>query len=140
MNKLEDKKVSYLLGIVIALVALTFVFILTRSGNKEPVYSIDNGVLQISSMYGQKINLSDIQSVQLKYDPPANLKRVNGYGFGSIVKGKCSSDLGAVTVFIDTSKPPYIYLMTSEGLVVLNDKSAADTQSFYEKLNSSVSK
>lgn len=135
----KNKPVSFIVGLAIALIALTIFFITMISGNKKPVYSIEGGVFKISSMYGQSVSLADIQNVQLKSDPPVNLKRVNGYGMGSVIKGKCTSDLGDVTVYIDTSKPPFIYLTTSSGLVVLNDQTAEETQSLYDQLNSSIS-
>lgn len=135
---MEKKKASLILGSIIAVVVLVFVVVLTTTGNKAPVYSIDNGTFKISSMYGQEISLSDVSSVQLKTNLPANLSRTNGYGFGSILKGKCSSDLGNVTVYVDTSKPPFIYLTTSSGLIILNDQSADKTQALYDTLNSSV--
>jgi hypothetical protein len=76
--------------------------------------------------------------VQLKTDLPANLSRVDGYGVGTIVKGKCTSDSGNVTVYIDTAKPPFIYLETKFGLIILSDQDKAKTQSLYDKLNADI--
>lgn len=134
----KSRRIALITGPVIAAAALLVVFFTTIGGNKAPVYSVGNGVFSISSMYGQSVNLSDIRSVQLKTTVPSNLRRVNGYGFGSIVKGKCTSDIGDVTVYIDTSKPPFLYVTTASGLIVLNCQSAEDTQSLYDQLNSAL--
>jgi hypothetical protein len=39
-----------------------------------------------------------------------------------------------VTVYIDTSKPPFIYLTTENGLIILNDRTAEKTQALYDLL------
>ena len=137
-KKDQKKAVSFIISAVIVLVSLIFVFIITLTGNRKPVYSIDNGVFRISSMYGQEISLSDISSVQLKDGLPSNLSRVNGYGFGTTIKGKCKSDMGEVTVYIDTSKSPFIYIKTPSEWIILNDQTAEETESLYENLISSV--
>jgi hypothetical protein len=127
-----------IIGVAIAVIALIMVLIVSLNGSKPTVYSINNDIFKISTAYGKSIKLSDIKSIQLKNDLPSNLSRVDGYGFSTIVKGKCTSDIGNVTVYIDTSKPPYIYISTTSGLVILNDQSKLKTQSLYEKLNSDI--
>lgn len=70
---------------------------------------------------------------------PAKLRRTNGYGFGTIIKGHCSSDIGNVTVYIDTSKPPFIYLTTANGLIIIfNDETAEKTHALYEDLQKAI--
>ncbi len=115
-----------------------FVMISAQKGGNPPVYTIANGVFTIDSNYGQEIRLSDIRSVEQKTELPGNLRRTNGYGLGSIAKGKCSSDLGDLTVYLDTSKPPFIYLDTTSGLVVLNDQTAEKTAVLFEDLKSAI--
>ena len=110
-------------------------------GAREPVYTVsaESGVFTIESMYGLTVNLLDIESIELKAQLPGDLSRTNGYGgAGSILKGHCSSDIGPVTVFLDTSVPPFIYLITADVTLILNTSSEAETRALYDKLLAAV--
>ncbi|KLU59792.1 hypothetical protein CEB3_c39260 [Peptococcaceae bacterium CEB3] len=130
VKKLGSITIVAIVGIIIAISMIISL--------KPPVYSINNGIFSISTEFGQKIYLSDIKSVQLKNELPANLSKVDGLGIGTILKGKYSSDIGDVTVYIDTSAPPFIYINTKFGLIILNDRAKTQTQTLYEELNSNV--
>ena len=130
----EKKRLPMLLGIGITAVTLIFVAVLLVSGSKPPVYSVGNGTFTISSDYGQKIKFSDIKSVQLKNTLPAGLSKVNGFNLGSILKGKFSSKAGDATLYVDTAKPPFLYLTTRSGLIILNDQTTSKTQALYRRL------
>ena len=125
-------------GLIIAAIALVVVLVVFISGSEPTVYTLSGGELQISGSYGQTIQLSDIQSVEMKTDLPGNLKRTNGYGLGSVIKGYCSSDIGDVTVYIDTAKPPFIYLTTKSGTIILCDETAEKTGELYSSLAAAV--
>ena len=141
-NNSPDKPFNKIIPTVIILILAgaigIFAFVTAQKGGKPPVYAVANGVFSIDSSYGQEIKLSDIRSVELKTEVPGNLRRTNGYGLGSVIKGKCSSDLGDLTVYLDTSKPPFIYLDTASGLVVLNDQTAEKTNALFEDLKSAI--
>jgi len=140
--QIEGKKQTphkIIIGIGIATAALIFTFVLFFTGNKPTVYTIKGGIFDISTQYGQTISISDIQSIELKDTVPAKLRRTNGYGLGTIIKGHCSSDIGNVTVYIDTSKPPFIYLTTANGLIIIfNDETAEKTHALYEDLQKAI--
>lgn len=107
---------------------------------KPPVYSVSGGVFTIDTSYGESIALSDIKSVQLKNELPAGLSKIDGIDFGSIDKGKFTSKAGDATVFIDAGDPPFIYLDTTSGLVIVNNRSKIKTESLYNILNSDIRK
>lgn len=130
--------IKVVVGIIIAAAALTVALVIFLSGSKPTVYTIAGGELQITGSYGQTIQLADIQKVELKTDLPGNLRRTNGYGLGSVIKGYCSSDMGDVSVYIDTSRPPFIYLTTKSGTVILCDETAEKTKELYSSLTAAV--
>lgn len=136
----KEQKNNNIIKMIISITTVIIVGIIiavsVKISLKPPVYSINNGILTIATEFGQKIYLSDIKSMQLKNDLPANLSKVNGSGIGTILKGKYSSSIGDVTVYIDTSVPPFIYINTKSGLIILNDQSK--TQTLYEELKLSV--
>lgn len=126
------------IGLVIVIGVITAIF-MVNSG-KPPVYSLNNGILDISTEFGQKIDLADIKSIQMKNELPAGLNKVNSLGLGTVLKGKFTSDSGDVTVYADSSKPPFIYIATPSGLIILNDQSPAKTRTLFDKINSAVNK
>lgn len=129
-----------LVAIGVTIAVLVFCAVLFYKGSQPTVYSIENGNFVISTEYGQTIKLSNIKGIEVKDGLPANLSRTNGYGIGNILKGHCSSNIGNVDVYVDTSKPPFLYLSTTSGVVIINGQSKAETQALYDKLNSAIGK
>lgn len=126
------------LAVGISAIGLLVILAVTLIGNRPPNYSIKDGSFAISTDYGETIRLSDIKQIELKSELPSNLSRTDGYGFGTIIKGKCSSGIGNVTVYLDTSVTPYVYLTTSSGTVILNDQTAEKTRALYKELAAAV--
>lgn len=137
-SSLLDKRT--MIGVGFAIIVALLVGISMYFSSKPPVYVISNGTLVISTQYGQGVNLSEIRSVKLKNDLPVIQSKINGLGLGSIEKGKFSSDIGNVTLYIDTSKPPFIYINTASELIILNDQSKSKTEALFNKLNSDIKK
>jgi len=129
-----------MIGIVLAIIVALLVGISMYFSSKPPVYSISDGTLVISTQFGENVNLLDVQSVQLKNDLPVIQSKINGLGLGAIEKGKFSSDIGKVTLYIDTSKPPFIYIKTTSELIILNDQSKLKTEALFDELNSDIKK
>jgi hypothetical protein len=129
-----------MIGIGFAIIVFLLVGVSMYFSSKPPVYTVSNGTLIISTQFGEKVNLSEIQSVQLKDDLPVIESKINGLGLGSIQKGKFSSDIGNVTLYIDSSKPPFIYINTTSELIILNDQSKSKTEKFFNELNLDIKK
>lgn len=127
--------IKTMIGIGFAIIVFLLVGVSMYFSSKPPVYTISNGTLIISTQFGEKVNLSEIQSVQLKDDLPVIESKINGLGLGSIRKGKFSSDIGNVTLYIDSSKPPFIYIKTTSELIILNDQSKSKTETLFNELN-----
>ncbi|HEY8909392.1 MAG TPA: DUF3784 domain-containing protein [Desulfosporosinus sp.] len=137
-SSLLNKKT--IIGIGFMIIVALLVGISMYYSSKPPVYSISNGTLVISTQYGENVKLSEIQSVQLKNELPVIQSKINGLGLGSIQKGKFSSNMGNVTLYIDTSKPPFIYMKTTSELIILNDQSKSKTEALFTELNSDIRK
>lgn len=135
-EKSSGKNIAVIITIVLTVLVAFAVGILLYSGSRPPIYSVSETTFDISSMYGKSIELEEIQSVQLKEDLPEIISKINGFnGVGTILKGRFSSDIGDVTLFIDSSKPPFIYIQTETEMIILNDQSGSKTEALYEELN-----
>ena len=130
----SSDKLAAILGTAIGAVVLTAIIISFSVNSKPPVYTLKNGSLIISTAFGQTVRLSDIQSVALKNDVPDIGTKLNGLGLGSILKGRFSTGAGDAMLYVDTSKPPFIYIKTANETIILNDSTKAKTQNLYSEL------
>lgn len=122
-----------LICVFTAAIFATFIVSVFNSG-RPPVFTVGGGSLKISTDFGETVSLSDIQNVQLKTNMPDNLIKTDGLGLGSMLKGEFQSGGEEMKVYVDTSKPPFIYINTTHGLIIINDQTKAKTQSLYEEL------
>ncbi|MDQ7095210.1 hypothetical protein REC12_16555 [Desulfosporosinus sp. PR] len=128
------------MGIIMAVIILAATMIYSHFfvTTKSPAISISNKAITISESNGTTINFSDIKNIQEKDNAPANLSKIYGYNDGTVLRGKFQSDGNDMMVYIDLSKPPFIYITTRTGMVIINDQTSAETHSLYEQLKSKI--
>lgn len=136
------KKGKNITGIIAACMLLLPVVLLVSielsASSNPPVFTINDGVLNISTTYGEDVNLSDIKNIELKNTMPDNLSKKSGTNMGSILKGQFKTDGNVVDVYVDASKPPFIYISTTDGLLIINDQTKLKTQALYNQLKSDI--
>ena len=130
----RKSKVIGIAGIAVAVIAIAFAIYSVVGSSQPTTYSFNDTSLKISAQFGESIDYADMTSVQLQNDMPPNLVKISGANLGSILKGDFESNGTHLKVYVDTSVPPFIYLETTNGLVVFNDQSAEQTQSLYEEI------
>jgi len=126
-----------LIGSVIAMLALITigVGVLLHFSSKPAEYTLGNGILNISGMYGQEIPINEICNLEIRDTIPEVLTKTNGSGLGTMMKGYFKlKDIGAAKLFVDTSKPPFVYVKTDSIIMILNCEESENTKAFYEKL------
>lgn len=136
-EKKQIRTVAIALGIVFS---VTFVSVcgLLYFSSLPNSYEVQGKQLTVSGLYGETLNLSQTRSLELKQSLPQIESRTNGSSLGSMQKGSFRTADGPVTLFVDSSKPPFIYLNTGAKLVILNTPTAQETQKLYEKLRSAT--
>lgn len=133
--KQKRKKMALLIGsLAFSIIVVAVVFFTIIRLARPTVYIIKDGTLQISTAFGESVSLSEIEKVELKNTMPDNLSKVNGLDLDTVLKGKFKTDSDTIHVYVDTSKPPFIYIYTKDGLTIINNQTKNDTQSLYEKL------
>ena len=141
-NGRRAKKTATTAGVVITAVILiasaVLVFVLLTGSKKPPVYTVSGTSLGISAQFGETVALSDITGVQLRDTMPDNLKRTNGAALGTILKGNFKSGGDSMKIYADTSAPPFIYIDTASGLVIINDQTADKTRALFRELQDAI--
>ena len=130
--------IGLIIGLVIVIVALGGVGYLLVSSSIPPAYTVSDSELKISGLYGESIAFSDIVDIKLNNTLHPNLFRTNGAALGSSLKGNFQSNGTKLKIFVDSSKPPFIYLYTSSLVIIINDQSADKTQALYQELQSKI--
>jgi len=126
-----------LIGVVVGFLVLTMAGVgtLLYFSNKPAEYSIQDGTMRIGGLYGEEIKLSDIVSITLKEQIPEIQFKNNGSALGSQKKGYFKlKDIGKAKLFVNTNKPPFIFVNVKSGLRILNTNEPAETEKLYEKL------
>ena len=141
----ENKKLrkgawkQFVLPVGIVVVSLIFVAVLMFFSSQQTKVTFNDDGVQIHGMYGDIYAWDSIEVVRLMEELPAIERRTNGSAVGSNLKGHFrTTELGSVKLFVNTQRPPFIYLETEDGVTIFNMKNEDQTQEIYEELLSQV--
>ena len=106
---------QFALPVGIVVVTLIFVAVLMYfSSQSTKVTFVEEGI-QIHGMYGDVYMWESIENVKLMAEFPTIEMRTNGSALGSNLKGHFRTrELGSVKLFVNTQKPPFIYIETDD--------------------------
>ncbi len=137
-NKEKKTKLTTLVFVLVIL----FVIGLMTYGLIPAKTHFDNDTVQFSGMYGLKMDISEIDQVELAYEIPAIKMRTNGFSFGTVKKGFFKLDeLGRSRLLIHSDKPPYLIISKNDGKkTIINFKDKSTTESVYFKLKAFLGK
>ena len=133
LRKGAGKRVALLVGIVV--VTFTLIAILMFfSSQATKVTFLEEGV-QIQGMYGEVYTWESIKGIKLIEELPTIELRTNGSALDSNLKGHFRTrELGEVKLFVNTQKPPFIYLETDNGTTIFNMENAEETQEVFKEM------
>ncbi len=126
------------LGLIIGLLAAVTigVGVMLYFSAKPTEYTLQDGALKISGMYGQTVQVSEIKNLELRESIPDIVFKSNGSGLGNKCKGYFKlRDIGEVKLFVDLSKSPYIYFENGAEKIILNCEDSDKTKELYEALS-----
>jgi hypothetical protein len=86
-------------------------------------------------LYGRRVDWEKIDKVSLEEKLPQIKARTNGASIGEINKGNFRlSDKSRAVLYIFSSQPPFIYIESKQGLIIINDKDKEVTLKFYNEI------
>jgi hypothetical protein len=137
-NKAKKTKLTALIFVLVVL----FVIGLMTYGLIPAKAHFDSDTVRFSGMYGLKMNISDIEQVELAYEIPAIKMRTNGFSFGTVKKGFFKIEgLGRSRLLIHSDQPPYLIISKKDGKkTIINFKDKATTESVYIKIKALLNK
>lgn len=133
LRKGAEKQLVVSVGIAV----VTFIFVAVLmffSLQPTKVTFLEEGI-QIHGMYGEVYSWESIEDVELIEELPNIEMRTNGSALNSSLKGHFrTTEFGSVKLFVNTQKPPFIYLKTDNGITIFNMENKDETEGIYEEI------
>jgi hypothetical protein len=108
--ELPTKSKYFLWGVVIIL-TIFIIATITILGNKEPEAKIKNNIFELSGIYGYKVNIADITSIDTVQGIPPISMRTNGYALGNHLKGYFRlTDGNTVKLSVNLDSKPFLLI------------------------------
>ncbi|MBO7440165.1 MAG: hypothetical protein J6U21_10870 [Bacteroidales bacterium] len=128
------KGVAGTIAIAVIVLVVCAVIPLLIVGNQEPEITITDQQMQISGIYGNDYNLSDIESVTLQDECPVTTFKTNGFAMGKIKKGhfNVQNDGNCLLFLSGTGK--CIRIKTKSDVIYINFADEIVTMDLYGKL------
>lgn len=132
---------QFILPVGIVVATIVFVVVLMFFSSQQTNVTFTDDGIQIHGMYGDIYAWDSIKAVKLMEELPAIEWRTNGSALGPNLKGYFKTKkLGSVKLFVNTEKPPFIYLETDDGITILNLSGEDETKETYEKILGKIKK
>jgi len=97
---------------------------------------VNDDMLRITGLHSQKIQFSEMASVELKDELPTITARTGGFSLGGKRLGNfTTTEYGKVKLFLFNNIGPFIYVEKDDGeMIILNTNESSQTQSLYNQL------
>lgn len=134
MNGAKSGK-STKLGVGITVVTLLFVGVILYFSMQPTSISVSDEHIIIDGMYGDTIDWSSIEDLQLVDELPAISMRTNGSAVGATLRGHFKFESGdKAKLFVNKSKQPFITFSANETLYYMNLDDSAATIALFEDM------
>ena len=128
------KGVAGTIAIGVGVLAVVSIIPLLFFGNKEPEITFTNQQMQISGIYGNDYNLSDIESVTLQGECPVTTFKTNGFAMGKIKKGHFNVQNDGNCLLFLSGAGKCIRIKTKSDIIYINFADETVTMDLYGKL------
>jgi len=131
-----NRSTKIILGSIFAFLVFIGVLIYAGTFGSEIVVGAES--VQIKGLYGVEIMFADIQDIALEDSMPVILRRTNGFSAGGTLKGHFElQNVGGARLYVNVNNPPFIYIHTIGGLIIVNQEDRQSTEELYGILTSS---
>ena len=123
-SDVKNQKVGGLVGVLILILTIGGVGYLFLNGLKNSEIQFNENNLEITGMYGEKINRDGILGVRLVPELPEISIRSNGFSAGNFRKGYFRAKDGkTVKLIVNDKQKPFLMLDTQEGEIYFSSTS-----------------
>lgn len=106
-------------GVFILVGTLVFVIGLLGFGFNEDKLTFNSETVEFKGSYGETLNQSEIQSIELVNQLPKITLKTNGFALGTINKGYFKTEKGEIVkLILNSDNKPYILVTKSDGIKI----------------------
>ena len=128
------KGVAGTIAIAVIVLVVCAIIPLLIVGNQEPTITVTDQQMQISGIYGNDYNLSDIESVTLQDECPVTTFKTNGFAMGKIKKGHFNVQNDGNSLLFLSGNGKCIRIKTKFDVIYINFADETATMDLYGKL------
>ena len=128
------KGVAGTIAIAVIVLVVCAIIPLLIVGNQEPEITVTDQHMQISGIYGNDYNLSDIESVTLQDECPVTTFKNNGFAMGKIKKGHFNVQNDGNCLLFLSGSGKCIRIKTKSDVIYINFADETVTMDLYGKL------
>ncbi|SDM93330.1 DUF3784 domain-containing protein [Kriegella aquimaris] len=137
-EKVKSNKSQLKVGIIIIAASLVFVAAIFYLGYQEDKILLEKDQITLEGFYGEEIDPSQIQSVELVERLPEIKKRTNGFSSGSVHKGYFKQEGGkSVKLILNGEAKPYVLITKKNGERIYYSSRSTPNQKIYDQLKNS---
>ena len=104
-------------------------------GYQEDELIWDGDYIELEGFYGEKLNPSEIRSIQLVDQLPEITIRTNGFSSGTVHKGYFKvKDGKLIKLILNSENKPYIWISTNDGRDIYHSARKNKNREIYEKV------
>lgn len=131
---LKKRKRSYIISSSLFVIIFAFIITLFVYGEQKGELILKETSFEITGMYGDKWNYSDIKKVELLHKMPNVTWKQNGFGTDRIAKGRFKVEgYGSSLLFIKKNQSPQVlYIEVNDEKIFINGKNSTEVKDWYE--------
>lgn len=124
-----------IIGIAILVTVLAFVIVLFTAGFRENKLIITAQEIRIEGMYGEKLVISEIETICLTDSLPSISIRTNGFSLGKSRKGYFKTEAGEkIKLILNTARKPYLLIVKKTGEKLYFSSGKISNQNIYMEI------
>ena len=129
----SKRRRSYIISSVLAIVTTIFLIGLFYIGYKDFEVKMKEDTFEITGVYGDDWEYTEIRSVELLEDMPEVTLKQNGFGLSTVAKGQFKvKDYGSSLLFIHKGSSPYLLIELESKRIFINSKDSAQTKEWHD--------
>jgi len=135
LKKGAGKQLMFTAGILIVVFLAVGSLMIYVSQPTEVTISLQG--LEIQGLYGESHPWDTFDQAELHENLPNIERRTNGSAVGANLRGHFrTTELGEVKLFVNTKRPPFIYITTLGRVTIFNAASEEETREIFEAIES----
>lgn len=132
----EKRRRSYIFSSLLAIGTIGFIVGLSITGYQDFDLKDNGDSFEITGMYGEAWDYTDIRHVELLQEMPEVTWKENGFGLATLAKGHFKvKDYGSSLLFIHKDAQPYLFIETDDEKIFINSKRPNVTEEWYDLLS-----